>query len=150
MPRDVRRRPSIVPAARAARSDRTPDRVRPRYRCSSGMSRSSLPFELVLERPESRRPEGLDEGRDRSKAFELDGVEVLRAFLSRLDEAGLVEHRQMLRGGLLGDVDRVRDLSDRARPAAQKPQDLDAPGFAERFEGKGCLLLVAFHKCLLV
>jgi hypothetical protein len=37
----------------------------------------------------------------------------------------------MLGDGLLGDVDALGDLADRARPGPHQPQDLLAAGFGE-------------------
>ena len=75
---------------------------------------------------------------------------MLRSLFPRFDEAGLAEHGKMLGSRLLGNVDFVRDLSDRARASTQQAKDLDAPRLAEGFESERCLLLRAFHKCLLV
>jgi len=79
-----------------------------------------------------------------------DGVEASRSLLACFDEAGLVEHREILRRSLLRYVDLGCDLTHGPRPRAQDAQDLHAPRFPESLEHEGCLAFRSFHKCVLV
>ena len=85
---------------------------------------------LLVDQPVAVDPLG--------ECFERGGVEVHRATLGvagARDEAGLLEHLDVLRDRLLGDLERFGELVDRGRPAAQAGDDAATHRVGQRHEG---------------
>src|SRR6516165_9848536 len=76
-----------------------------------------------LELLELLRPELREEIPQPGQALGTHDVQPPLALRAHRHQARVLEHLQMLRHGLLGDVELLGDLVDRTRPAAQQPQD---------------------------
>src|SRR6185295_856947 len=66
--------------------------------------------------------------------------------LPRFDQAGSVEHCEMLRDCLLGNVDLGSYLTHRTRAFPEQLQNLDATRLTERFEHHRRFLRSTFHE----
>ena len=93
-----------------------------------------------------RRPESTHELLDRSEAGAPNGVQAARALFLGFDEPGTIEHGQMLRDGLLRNIDRGGYLAHGARTFAEELQDDDSARLAERLESKSRVGARSFHK----
>jgi len=91
-------------------------------------------LDLALEGGEPWLPEALNELLHGQKARRADRVQAARALLASFHQTRSIEHGQVLRHGLLRDVDLSGDFAHRAWALAEQPQDLEAPGFTERLE----------------
>src|SRR5262245_29188094 len=91
----------------------------------------------VLEALQVLGPELGQEVPHRIEPVRAQQVQALLAARADRDQARVLEHLQVLRYRLLGDVEVVRDLVDRPRLVADQPQDRPAAWLGEG--GEGCV-----------
>ena len=88
----------------------------------------------LLEALQAVWPELGEEVAHRVEPFGADRVQAPLAVRADRDEAGVPEHLQVLGDGLLGHVELLGDLVDRARPVPHQPHDLTPARLGEGLE----------------
>jgi hypothetical protein len=84
-----------------------------------------------LKPVQARGPELLEQSPHGIESLGADDVQAPLRLRPHGDEAGVVEHLQMLRDGLLRDVEVFGDLADRARLIPDQAEDRAAPGLGD-------------------
>src|SRR5215469_14522683 len=88
----------------------------------------------LLEALQAVGPELGEEVPQRGEPLRAHHVQAPLAVRADRHQAGVPEHLQVLGNGLLGDVEPLGDLVDRARPVAHQPQDVAAARLGEGLE----------------
>src|SRR5215471_2842356 len=102
----------------------------------SGISGIAGGLQRCFEPAEVMRPEVRQELLHGGKAAGVDQEQMTRALTALVDQAGLVEHLQVLGYRLGGDVEVAGDVTNRAGIVRNEPQDGPAVRFGERLEGR--------------
>jgi len=101
---------------------------------SVGMVRLDSLFESL----EARGPKLGEKRSERVESFRVDQVQAPLPVLTHGNKPSLAEHLQMKRYSLLGDVEVVGDLVDRARLVANQSNDLAPVRFGKGFQHRIC------------
>src|SRR5262244_957209 len=88
----------------------------------------------LLQALQAVGPELGEEVPQRGEPLRAHHVEAPLAVRADRHQAGVPEHLQVLGDGLLGDVELLGDLVDRARPVAYQPQDVTPARLGEGLE----------------
>src|SRR3954454_10692883 len=108
--------------------------------CTDAVSGSAAIAGLdgVLEALQAPRPQLGQERLERLEALRTDLVEPAATLRADGDEARVLEHVQVLRDRLLGDVEVLGDLVDPARPVADEQEHRPPAWLGQGREGRLC------------